>query len=261
VLAHPSGVAVSTEQTLIAHWDARHWRFVPSPNINDGSILQSVSAVSGNDVWAVGASYVGFGEISSSRVLVEHWDGRVWQIVPGPTAKGGGPQPGNGEAVAAITPDDVWVAWDHNVFRWDGMRWIAALALWRLKRPETSGRVEASWPTGTGGSGPRCRSPRSSREAAPSTRSPSIPPRTCGEVAASDSPWGTSIPSRSDDAPGDDDRRNLQWRWGEFFDPSDFLIRDSGVWAEAHAPWSAVAIPFRRVQIRRHSAPVVPVGT
>jgi hypothetical protein len=68
---------------------------------------------------------VGFGEISRSQPLVEHWDGKVWAIVSGPMTNRGQPDPGIIETVAAIAPNDVWVAWDRNVFRWDGIAWTA----------------------------------------------------------------------------------------------------------------------------------------
>jgi hypothetical protein len=118
-------------QTFVEHWDGHSWRVVPSPNRDDQSILQSVSAVSPTDVWAVGASYTGFGEVSRSLTLVEHWDGTAWRIVSGPPVGGGSasnpsggqPHPGIIETVAAIGANDVWVAWDRFVYRWNGIEW------------------------------------------------------------------------------------------------------------------------------------------
>jgi hypothetical protein len=111
----------TTPRTLIEHWDGRSWSLVPSPNVGDGSDLQSVSAVSGTDIWAVGASYRGFGERARSRALVEHWDGTAWTIVPGPTIHSGQPTPSI-DTVAAIDPNDIWVA-GRYVFRWNGTVW------------------------------------------------------------------------------------------------------------------------------------------
>jgi hypothetical protein len=125
------GGGETAEQTLVEHWDGHSWKVVPSPNRDDQSLLVSVSAVSSTDVWAVGASYVGFGEVSRSFTLVEHWDGSTWQIVSGPpTGSGtasnpsaGQPHPGVIETVAAISANNVWVAWDKFVYRWDGTGW------------------------------------------------------------------------------------------------------------------------------------------
>src|SRR5204863_8090882 len=41
--------------TLIEHWDGAQWSIVPSPSVsNSTQQLNSVSAISSNDVWAVG---------------------------------------------------------------------------------------------------------------------------------------------------------------------------------------------------------------
>ena len=50
---------------------------VPSPNIGtDSNLLQGVSALSSNNVWAVG--YAG----NPAQTLIEHWNGTVWSVVP-----------------------------------------------------------------------------------------------------------------------------------------------------------------------------------
>lgn len=73
--------------TLIEHWDGAAWNLVPSPNANLGSsILLGLIAVSRNDVWAIGQSSHSYTE--AEQVLVEHWDGSQWQIIPGPNIFG-----------------------------------------------------------------------------------------------------------------------------------------------------------------------------
>ncbi len=54
------GPAAVRQSTLIQHWDGYNWNIVPSPNgpINE-NILNSVDAISANDVWAVGMTGVG----------------------------------------------------------------------------------------------------------------------------------------------------------------------------------------------------------
>jgi hypothetical protein len=122
----------TTPRTLAEHWDGRSWTVVPSANVDDGSILVSIAAVSPTDVWAVGASYAGYGEISRSRALVEHWDGTTWTIVPVPGAHGGQPSPGIVETVTATRPNDVWVAWARSIVRWDGTTWTDLTAPGRV---------------------------------------------------------------------------------------------------------------------------------
>jgi hypothetical protein len=56
--------------TLIQHWDGSKWSIVPSPNSGLGNnILQGLTVISTNDVWAVG-EYDNSGNIN--RTLIEH---------------------------------------------------------------------------------------------------------------------------------------------------------------------------------------------
>jgi hypothetical protein len=74
-------------RTLIEHWDGSSWTIVASPNATGPNSLHSVTAVSANDVWAVGESGVDTGSTGDppgSRTLVEHWNGSNWQIVESP---------------------------------------------------------------------------------------------------------------------------------------------------------------------------------
>lgn len=90
-------------------------RVVPHP----GTGLAAVSAVSANDVWAVGTT----GQEGTEQPLIEHWDGTRWSIVPG--AKIG--VRGHLFSVAAISAHDVWAVGDNTerslVEHWDGTRW------------------------------------------------------------------------------------------------------------------------------------------
>src|SRR5215469_4716172 len=60
-------------QTITLHWDGSQWSIISSPHIGTGdNVLQSVSAVSANDVWTVGAYRTGSFE---NQTLIGHWDG------------------------------------------------------------------------------------------------------------------------------------------------------------------------------------------
>ena len=121
--------------TLIMHWDGIQWKQIPSPNqpMPDGGFysqgLQAVTAVSANDVWAVGYYRVG----NTEHPLIEHWDGVQWSIVPSPN----GPT-GDGwlRGIAAAGPKDIWAVGDYDItnwgspgkglaMHWDGTRWSA----------------------------------------------------------------------------------------------------------------------------------------
>lgn len=118
----------ATVVTLAVHWNGTAWSAVPSPNVsNRSNELVAVSAVSSDDVWAVGNSR-NIGELFQN--LVMHWNGADWTIVPTPNAA-------NAEnelyAVAAIASDDVWAVGRSNdgirersVFlHWDGSAWTS----------------------------------------------------------------------------------------------------------------------------------------
>ncbi len=70
-----------TTKELILHWNGTQWSAIPSPNSSSTSNgLNSVAAISANDVWAVGSS----GISSRASPLVEHWDGVAWRVVATP---------------------------------------------------------------------------------------------------------------------------------------------------------------------------------
>jgi hypothetical protein len=92
---------------------------VPNPSPGNFNRLYALTAVSANDVWAVGEAAVGI-----SRPLVEHWDGTAWRIVPTPT---------NANSyttlygVDAVASNDVWAVGNSGnhafALHWNGERW------------------------------------------------------------------------------------------------------------------------------------------
>lgn len=103
-LSYPNKV-LATSSTLTEHWNGSRWSIVPSPNVGSHSNhLYGVAAVSSNDVWAVGDSYIDQ-RGSGGRTLIEHWNGTSWNVVPSPN-------PGNRfselYAAAAVSANDVW---------------------------------------------------------------------------------------------------------------------------------------------------------
>jgi hypothetical protein len=74
----------------------------PNPSSTQGNVLSGTTAISANDVWAVGAwTY----SAPYDQTLAEHWDGTAWTTVPTPN-----PSPGLNAlfAVAAVSSSDVW---------------------------------------------------------------------------------------------------------------------------------------------------------
>ncbi len=110
-------------QTLIEHWDGSQWSIVKSVNPGGSdSTLSSVTAISSDDVWAVGGS--------QSRELIEHWNGKKWSAVSGPALPGVTSASLN--SVAAVAHDSVWAVGQENtldsgdgalVEHWNGTTW------------------------------------------------------------------------------------------------------------------------------------------
>lgn len=78
-------------RTLIEYWNGTKWKIIYSPNIGpQGNYLNSVTATSAKNIWAVGyfKNFKTTGLIS----LIEHWDGSKWVIThgtnPGTTSGG-----------------------------------------------------------------------------------------------------------------------------------------------------------------------------
>jgi hypothetical protein len=102
------------EHTLVEHWNGHAWKIIPSPQPpgNTANTLTGVSATSSSDAWAVGYSVKGDNSRSS---FTEHWDGRVWTVIPSAN-------PGTTNELfgtSATSPSDAWAAGfyvgtDHN---------------------------------------------------------------------------------------------------------------------------------------------------
>jgi hypothetical protein len=118
----------NTYSTLIEHLKGGKtpiWSIVSSPNIAGNScVLNAISGVAANDLWAVGYST---DSSFNNQSLTMHWDGATWSIVPSPTV-------GNDilYAVDAIASNDVWATGRTKVgysssrtltLHWDGSTW------------------------------------------------------------------------------------------------------------------------------------------
>ncbi len=103
-------------RTLVEHWDGTIWHIVPSPNPDPYySILHGVTAVSANDVWAVG-------EGSAYSTLTEHWDGSSWTIVASPNSTSNSVLLG----ATSTSASDVWaVGYSGGTLteHWNGSNW------------------------------------------------------------------------------------------------------------------------------------------
>jgi hypothetical protein len=112
----------------ILHWNGATWSIVQYPAVPSSSILRAVSAVSANDIWAVGFRNAFYG---SDETIAVHWDGSSWTLVPDAGDRGAL------YAVDAIATNDVWAvgSWFDpavgTVFlteHWNGAAWTAVAA-------------------------------------------------------------------------------------------------------------------------------------
>src|SRR5439155_14251360 len=122
-------VGFSAQQPLAIHWDGTSWSLVQTPSTSpaNNDVLWSVTALSSNDVWAVGNSV---DRVSGNyNTLIEHWNGNAWSVVASPNPTGSIYNFIWG--IAAGTPNDIWVmgrAYDGATYpglfeRWNGSTW------------------------------------------------------------------------------------------------------------------------------------------
>lgn len=131
VWAAGQGTTDGESHNLIEHWSGDAWNVVASPhfpNTND-DFMQSVSAITANDIWAVGAFSIPNAEGSPLQTATLHWDGTSWSIVPSPS-------PSSNfdvlNGVAGTTSNDVWAVGSFDddsgllnplVEHWGGAGW------------------------------------------------------------------------------------------------------------------------------------------
>jgi hypothetical protein len=99
---------------LALHFDGRAWRHVPPPRVRSkfGGSLNTVAAISGNDVWAFGEA-----ERTDQWVgLAQRWNGRRWRAVKVAGAEI--------NAATALSPTSLWVTTSaFEILHWNGQRW------------------------------------------------------------------------------------------------------------------------------------------
>src|ERR1044071_473876 len=126
-----SGRGTRIGNPLTEHWNGATWTIVSAPQpVDSVASFGGVSALSSNDVWAVGSSVVGN---AANKTLTEHWDGSAWTIVPSPSVEMIGAYPADNRLadVVAIAPNDVWavgtattiVSGEGLTLHWDGSSW------------------------------------------------------------------------------------------------------------------------------------------
>ena len=130
VWAVGSASTIISGEALILHWDGNSWKIVPNPGADPrfyDARLSGVTALSANDVWAVGEKTT-----TEEHNMIEHWDGTKWSIVTSPAFNT------NVDfllGVSAISATDIWAVgsftipnaegspYQNATMHWDGTSW------------------------------------------------------------------------------------------------------------------------------------------
>ena len=130
VWAVGSASTIISGEALILHWDGTSWKIVPNPGADPrfyDANLAAVTAVSANDVWAVGQKTT-----TEEHNMIQHWNGTKWSIIPSPAFNT------NVDfmlGVSAISATDIWAVgsftipnaegspYQNATMHWDGTRW------------------------------------------------------------------------------------------------------------------------------------------
>ncbi|HXM43286.1 MAG TPA: hypothetical protein VN924_18765 [Bryobacteraceae bacterium] len=113
------GIGTATPGQVIEHWNGAAWNVVQGPTFASGDQPEifGMTAVSANDIWAVGTLLT---DNQTLEALFEHWDGSTWTAYTGFFY-------GFFRAVSADASNDVWaVGYNGNVTfseHFDGTGW------------------------------------------------------------------------------------------------------------------------------------------
>jgi hypothetical protein len=116
--------AQQLDQALIEHWDGTKWSIVTGahPTVH-GDRLNGVSALSTNDVWAVGY----YANTTNHQTFIEHWNGSTWSQITSPSPGGSGNN-NDLNGVDAASANDMWAVGSYFngtanqtlILHWDG---------------------------------------------------------------------------------------------------------------------------------------------
>ena len=121
-----TGIENNSDTTMSELWNGRRWHEVAIPNPGGPGTeddLLGVSAISANDVWAVGDMV-----LNAGQTLSEHWNGAQWTVAPSPSPSGIDDAL---DGVAAISANDVWAvgrtqgnpSYQTLIEHWNGSQW------------------------------------------------------------------------------------------------------------------------------------------
>lgn len=122
-VGYRSGTSETPLATLILHWNGASWQQVASPNVAGTNQLYGITAISANDIWAVGSG--------GGKPLAMRWNGNTWSVVP--TGLSTGFSTERFAAISGTSSNDIWAVGQGKgfffnrssatIWHWDGTRW------------------------------------------------------------------------------------------------------------------------------------------
>lgn len=110
----PNPTEDSTQGPFADHWNGTSWQGMAVPVPSGGNAtLEGVADVAPGNGWAVG--YTNNPDATTGNTdstLIEHWNGSGWSIVPSPDPISGQGAYDELDAIAAVSPTDIWAAGD-----------------------------------------------------------------------------------------------------------------------------------------------------
>ena len=143
-------------QAMAQHWDGTTWSLVTVPQPGSQNELLSISAISSNDIWAVGY-YIDI-STPTEHAYIAHWDGSNW-------TQASSPDFGSStylQGVAAVAPDAVWAVGGYVnqagtgaltlALFWDGRAWASVPSpnpgTWNYLESATATTADDMWAVG-----------------------------------------------------------------------------------------------------------------
>lgn len=144
----------------IEHFNGRVWTIVAPGRMAPGidTRLHAVTALSAENVWAVGSQSTG----KMEHGLIEHWNGMSWSVVPEPADE---PRRSELVAVFAVSDADIWAVGSTNpsnastdtlIEHWNGTSWMIVAGASLRSTPSYLRGVDGSsaddlWAVGSSG--------------------------------------------------------------------------------------------------------------
>lgn len=124
-----ANAAFTEHNAFITHWDGQKWSIVAHPASQLNGSLTALAASSANNIWAVG-QYLPAGSNTTSQMLVEHWNGTQWTVVPAAEVAGYNDSLND---ISAISANDIWAIGASQsktyqssqtlIEHWNGTKW------------------------------------------------------------------------------------------------------------------------------------------